>query len=149
MASEYVEAQEAQQMADELMKTVHNRLKELKIKCLFKEGPPLQQKGVLLYARVKKVFGLLKYFTDSDFIIEISFDLWKNLNKDAQMAVIDHELCHIVLINRKDGEPKWILQPHDIEEFYEVLERHGCYLKGMERLLSTLKSGKRKSDEWS
>jgi hypothetical protein len=54
-------------------------------------------------------------------------------------ALIDHELSHAGIVLNKDGEPKydergrniWRTRKHDIEEFRDVVERHGCYKRDL------------------
>lgn len=132
--ADYIAAEEAEEIKEELMESEHSRLKGLRIKCLFKEGAPLKSQGALVYAKIRKVTGVLGFFSQADFIIEISLELWDDLEIKAQTALIDHELCHIVQIPGQDGKTTWGLQPHDIEEFFVIMERYGCYLKGMDRL---------------
>jgi hypothetical protein len=83
-----------------------------------------------------------------NFIILIDSVLWAELTRDQRAALVDHELCHCaVFVNGIDdagfkGWRRWTneLKPidqwddwrfgmrgHDIEEFGEVLFRHGFW----------------------
>lgn len=58
-----------------------------------------------------------------DFLILVGTTEWQLLTPVQRIALIDHELCHCWL-NEK-GE--WTLRAHDVEEFAEILERHGSW----------------------
>lgn len=69
-----------------------------------------------------------------DFVIEIARDLWEEATDQFRTALIDHELGHVGIRYDEDGEPirdpntdrlKTYTKRHDIEEFEDVLERHG------------------------
>lgn len=68
----------------------------------------------------------------SFFVIEIASDMWGTDDElgnrfglsDAQrVALVDHELCHCTV--NEDGVPT--LLHHDVEEFGQVVERHGLW----------------------
>lgn len=76
-------------------------------------------------------------------VIVLNFDAWHNQLKPHQReAVIDHELCHIQPQIDSDGHQKtdssgrllFRLRRHEIEEFSEVVARHGIYKKDLERM---------------
>jgi len=57
-------------------------------------------------------------------------------HKSKQMAaLLGHELCHCDVARDKHGEAKedergrpiWRIRRHDIEEFDDVVDRHGCW----------------------
>ena len=60
---------------------------------------------------------------------------WDTLDHEQQCALIDHELCHLVVVKNKHGQvqqhddlrPKLKTRPDDwlINGFREVVERHG------------------------
>lgn len=81
----------------------------------------------------------------ADFIIMIDENEWSRLDTAARTALVDHELCHCaVFVKMTDEKPaywrrlaadddkhqyewKWGMRGHDIEEFGEVLYRHGFW----------------------
>lgn len=83
-----------------------------------------------------------------DFIVLIDENYWAILGSDAQRALVDHELCHCALFvkdtqerpprwrrfdprldtyDEAEHEYRWGMRGHDIEEFGEVLHRHGFW----------------------
>lgn len=70
--------------------------------------------------QVKDLFGY-------DVIIEINADRWKELSKRQKRKLMFHELCHIGVREKKDGELKYVLLKHDFElkRFRKELEVFG------------------------
>lgn len=79
-----------------------------------------------------------------DFIILIDSKFWQVVTLQVRSALIDHELCHCALFVNNSNPAKWRrihagenpddfadrrwgLRGHDIEEFGEVLARHGFW----------------------
>lgn len=64
------------------------------------------------------------------FIITINSEEWDRLPAPQQRALLDHELCHCEYDSTKDeeeGDSPWKLVGHDVEEFGDVIERHGLW----------------------
>ena len=82
-----------------------------------------------------------------DFLILFDSVQWAELTKPQRRALVDHELCHCALFVKDEterpavwlrwtvdmddpqeyGEQRWGMRGHDIEEFGEVLFRHGFW----------------------
>lgn len=88
--------------------------------------------------------GLDSVADGPDFIILIDSTLWVELRATERRALVDHELCHCALFvnnsrpaqwrriqpneNPDDfADRRWGMRGHDIEEFGEVLYRHGFW----------------------
>lgn len=56
-------------------------------------------------------------------MIEINKQAWDPLNKKQKRALIDHELCHCLW----DVEKGLYMRTHDVEEFSEIIKRHGLW----------------------
>jgi Putative phage metallopeptidase len=56
------------------------------------------------------------------FLVVIDQKIWDCLEHDQQVAVVDHELCHMGW--DEDGP---FVRDHEVEEFRAVVERHGLY----------------------
>ena len=68
-----------------------------------------------------------------DILIVIAEDQYSGLSTDQRTALIDHELCHITV--SKSG---WTTCAHDIEEFREIIERHGLWNEDLFNASTTL-----------
>lgn len=67
-----------------------------------------------------------------DYLVTLSAALWRKLDDQAKAALIDHELCHLVrkqTVNRRTGKvtESWARRGHDLEEFVEIVKRHGLW----------------------
>lgn len=80
-----------------------------------------------------------------DFLIEIARDVWDDASEEFQLALMDHELGHCGIRMDEDGQPgiddktnriRSYCKMHDIEEFEDVLERHGGYHKSLRKFLA-------------
>ena len=67
----------------------------------------------------------LKIFSDCDYIIQMSGDLWDKLNASAREVLMHHELLHVAVKYDKDGNEKFLLRKHDIEDFAEIVGQYG------------------------
>lgn len=88
---------------------------------------------------------------DHDFIIEIAKDIWDEATEEFKLALVDHELGHAGLRTDEDGDilydektnrPRTFIKKHDIEEFEDVLERHGAFHKGLRDFLDAFARNK-------
>lgn len=77
-------------------------------------------------ARCIRCSDELSYFSEADYIIEFSEDLWNVLNDDTKKVVMHHELLHVnPVYNEKKGEWTMKLQPHDFEDFFQIVNMYG------------------------
>lgn len=83
-----------------------------------------------------------------DFVILLNKKWWTDpLTTHAQRdALLDHECCHAAIQHDQAGEPTedergrkvYRLRGHDIEEFAEIIRRHGCYTRDIELAAAAL-----------
>lgn len=83
-----------------------------------------------------------------DFVIELNAQMWNNpeFGEARQRALLDHELCHAEVALDENGEEKtdarghtvWRTRKHTIEEFREIVERHGLYKADLEEFAKVL-----------
>ena len=50
-------------------------------------------------------------------------------------ALIEHVLCHIDKDWDKEGNPKYSLVGHDLEEFSAVVQRHGMWMNDIKSFM--------------
>ena len=111
--------------ADALRKKYHPNIADAKIAYLF---IPKGSKGggKVSLGKASRESAISNLLTNVDFVITLSYDQWQALDERQQLALLDHELCHCTVKRDKNGiEVGWDLRKHDIEEFSEVVERHG------------------------
>lgn len=62
-----------------------------------------------------------------DYCLEIADDAWQQLNETQRKALLLHELKHIQVVEGEDGETKYRLRLHDLEEFSQVVKIFGLW----------------------
>lgn len=72
------------------------------------------------------------------FWIEIAADLWEDLTNAQRIALVDHEICHLHVGETDDGEYEMVIREHDVEEFDEVVRRHGLWTDDLWQLGLTM-----------
>lgn len=133
MAEEYEKApQEIVDLVERIVQEHHHHLLDARIGVVMRPEAPIS-KGVATWGQASlispKIRPLLKQ--DLDFIIWLAYDTWHDvLDHNQQKALVDHELCHCGFTD--DGKP--YMKNHDIEEFTEIVERHGNWRYGLEEM---------------
>lgn len=69
----------------------------------------------------------LKFFSDYDYIIQISKDYWDNLKEETRKILVLHECLHIKTTYKKDGTILYQLNQHDVEDFAQLLDKYGVH----------------------
>lgn len=98
--------------------------------------------GRVILGQCKKASDLDREVAPFDFVILLRRMFWASeLVSDAQReALLDHELCHAQRkhdsrgepVEDERGRPVFRVRKHDIEEFTDVVKRHGCYKRDLE-----------------
>ena len=129
------DAPEVEQIAVKLIESaVHDRLAEARILYCFRSKAAKSQGNIKL-ATISTVTGKIQHLLKADYILEVAQDQWYSLGQEQRLALIDHELTHCVPDLETGG---WALRGHDIEEFYEIVERHGHWLPDMDEWTDAL-----------
>ena len=87
----------------------------------------------------------LKFFSDFDYLVEISDDLWHLLPLEVKEHLVHHELKHVMIALDKDGNEVYQLQDHDVKDFAELIERFG--INWLSTVRSSMKSAYKLSPE--
>ena len=121
----------------------HERLHDARIALAWRYGWKEDQDGRLKLGQCKKASDLDRELHDYDFVILLNSEAWKAADfSDKNMrALIDHELCHCEIARNEDETPKvdeddrtvYRTRRHDIEEFHEIVARHGLHTEALER----------------
>lgn len=82
----------------------------------------------------------LKFFSNLDFVIEISGDLWDALDTATRKILLEHQLRHIlVLQNDKSGDWVFKIKKHDIQDFGKIVSKYSVdWIKKVRLTLSSL-----------
>lgn len=114
----------------------HTHLIEAKIQLCWKFGWKRNKDGILTYGKCKKASDFEAELGDADFIIFLNGDLWDKLTDPFKKALLDHELCHAFgLFDAEKNEWKWRVKKHDLEEFNQIVDRHGLWRREVEEFI--------------
>lgn len=118
------------------MKKHHSDLWDTRIEWVFRSEAS-KSGGKTILGTAKKISGLAALLAtpeatgDEDldfFVITIAEDIWEYLSPKQRIALVDHELCHCKIEEVNDeGDLKLLTVAHDIEEFSEIVVRHGLW----------------------
>jgi len=150
-----------EQVAVDIINKVRQDLKHVQICYMFRDTAAITDDKVVagMCIRVDDRNYTIHGF---DFVIEIAKDVWDEADDTFRVALMDHELGHVgIRFDADDDDPrrddktdrvKTFSKRHDVEEFEDVLERHGAYHKALREFLKKfaerkLKEKKKKTDE--
>ena len=85
------------------------------------DADQMKGKGKLIPAKIRKATPVEQHLTGYDLVMLISEPSWQASTDKQRLALIDHELCHVIL----DDDNNLMLTGHDLEEFRAVVQRHG------------------------
>lgn len=118
----YVKSQDLEILAD---KVIHNKnmgIENVSIKYLL----VYPQISKTVAGRCHRANDLLKVYGDCDYVIQMSGDLWDNIDDDTKAILMWHELLHVhAVMNEKTGEWNYGLRDHDVKDFYTIIQTHG------------------------
>lgn len=127
---------EPYRLLDSIREDFHPALKKAQIALAWKKGWRADRDGRLILGQCRKAADLQRELAPYDFVILLNHEAWREFTVDKKKALLDHELCHAApLLDTKTGLQKqdergrllWRIRKHDIEEFREIVQRHGCY----------------------
>ena len=83
-----------------------------------------KSKGKMVLGECILVKDPYKVFVPFDFLVVVYEQNTEMLTQRQLKILLYHELLHVGMDDTGD-EPKYIVRPHDIEEFSEVVEQYG------------------------
>lgn len=132
----YRHASAVKAIAEKLIADHHNHLDGTHIEYVFRDKAA-NSGGKEVWGKARKISGLNAYLAgdigegvdvEDFFVIEIAEDVWRILDGDQRVALVDHELHHCTIaINDDNVVTGLAIAPHDLEEFKAVVERHGLW----------------------
>lgn len=133
MTVEYEWAPDVETIAKDIIATVedHEHLAQAVILYVFRDKAS-RSRGRAVLGTARKVSGLNRFLVrDEDdlplFVLEVAKDTWDDLTEEQRRALVDHELCHLVVDTEDDGTLVGRTRGHDLEEFVGIVERHGLW----------------------
>ncbi len=153
--SAYRDALEVRRVAEEIIPKWHPHLEDVEIRYVFRDEHATA-KGKAVMGKARLVGGLNAWLAAADpdlalseperfYVMEIAEDVWQTLDGDARSALVDHELCHMVL---DEGTEKLTIVGHDVEEFADIIRRHGLWKPDVEAFVKAGMQGRLPFDEY-
>ncbi len=131
---------------DELYNKLHESTSVLFV------GEAEQEKGRPCLARIRVLSGLSSYLMDMDgldgepvpqrIIITVYEAGWFALDNDQKAALMFHELCHL-RAKLVEGDWRFHLIGHDLEEFNAVVRRFGVWMPNIHSFLEDCRAGQK------
>ena len=130
----------------QMRKENHSHIAEARIALAWRHRVKSDKDGIVKLGQCVKNSGIHREYADYDFFIVLNKMAWDAFTKEQKMALLDHELCHIMPSEDKNGEPQqddrgrklFRTRRHDIEEFSEIVRRHGLYKRDLERFAEVI-----------
>jgi hypothetical protein len=142
------------ELLSEIRAEHHFDTAEANIALAWKKGTKPDADGRLCLGRCVKASDLQRELVDYDFVIVLNKEVWEDpeFSREKRLALLDHEMCHaaravddegVKKIDSK-GRPVYRVRGHDIEEFHEIVDRHGIWKGDLEKFAKVLEA-RRKS----
>lgn len=139
MAATITPAPAVQKIAERLIPEFHRHLENATIAYLFTDAKRTKNKKIVL-GTAKKTSPMEHFLSQrqdaegADFILMFGIEEWFKLSESQRIALVDHELAHCTVdYNEETDEPSWAIRSHDVEEFAEIIERHGLWEPNLEQ----------------
>ena len=122
----FLEAPELEEIVADLVER-HERfahLAELTVRCLWRRKGAAER-GKVVFGTCQKPSGLLRHFTDCDFLVLLNADACRDYGLASARieSVVYHELLHA----GRDEKGRPVLRPHDFEGFLAEIAEYGLW----------------------
>ncbi len=90
----------------------------------------------------------LKFFSKFDYIIEMSKEVWEQLDDKTKYVLMFHELLHVFIEHdEKTGEVKFLLKDHDVKDFYTIIKQFGIeWFSGLKTQVASIYDFEKEED---
>lgn len=135
----YTPAPDAEQIGRQLVAKHHTHLVNERIEYVFR-SEAAKSGGRVVWGKARKVSGLNAWLAnperdqleedeeaDAFFVIELAHDVWTGLSGKQKVTLVVHELSHCTIRFNNNGDASLTVAAHDLEEFEDVVRRHGFY----------------------
>lgn len=152
-------APDVREIAERLILTTpeHQHLAFCKVVYLFNRKVE-KVRGAEAFATASKVTGRNAHFLvegidnadyvdpESCFVVSVWESAWNELSDPQREALVDHKLCHCKVEEDEDGNGRLYINPHDIEEFHSIVQRHGTWRPDLASFVRDAQVGQKRLD---
>ena len=130
-------AEEPKEIASSIIKENHQaRLGQAPILYLFRKKMKEAAKASARSPKERAISAALG--VELDFLIEFDWSTWIVMDEESKEALVDHELTHCAYTDRGDEIVPTTIE-HYIEEFPEIVERHGLWHSRLKKMADVMK----------
>lgn len=127
------------EIAGEIIATYHPHLREAQVAYLF-HRESWKSKGAVISGKAQVVPEQWRFLSGYELLVMINETVWQGLSEMGRRVLLDYELSHFAPpVAGKNGDKRWSLRDHDLQEFSEVVRRYGICI-GDPRLLKNTAS---------
>lgn len=132
MPRTFEEAESVESIAQGLIPNYHAGLATARILYCF-SSDCWTKNGREQWGKVQKFSGLNEFIAEKDFVVLVALDKWNDLTEAQRTALVDHLLSRCTgEEDDETGEYKWKLTDPEVQEFTDVLFRHGAWHQGLQ-----------------
>jgi hypothetical protein len=143
------------EVLDRIVRDHHDGLSMAKIALVWLYDVKADKNANLCLGKARKASDLDREFSMFDIVIFLNYQVWGELTPRQREALIDHECMHVTPTTDDQGEYKmddrgrivYRMRHHDIEEFRDVVKRHGLYLSNLQEFYKTIQAAPLFKDE--
>jgi len=118
---EFIVSEELKELAEEIIKTEKIDIGNANIGYLL-VSPNISK---TIAGKCKRSGAEFKFFTNLNYLIEISEDIWNALDNEQRRILLYHELMHILVLINKSGDEVYKIRNHDVEDFAKIINKYG------------------------
>jgi len=146
----------------EEIKTAHHLpgLAYCKVALMWRKEWKPDRDGIIPLGRAMKISDREKQLVEYDVMILLNYEWWNDprTTPAQKQALLDHELCHFKPVlddpedpdstyrNDETGRTLFYLRKHDIEEFQEIIARHGLYKDDLQRTYAVMRAAEERTE---
>lgn len=147
---------EPYRIMEDLVERHHADLVDAKIAIAWRYGKKDDADGRLWLGQAKKGSDLDRSLHGYDFVILLNYEAWQAVSVEQwRVALIDHELTHCTVSKDSNGEAKtdeagrivYRTRKHDLEEFREIVARHGQWKQDIVDFVAAALKDKREAED--
>lgn len=137
-------------MLDDLVTKHHEELRDARIAIAWNVAWKADVDGRVKLGMAKKASDLDRELAPFDVVILLRRSWWRDpeVTFAQRVALLDHELTHVTLkldpqtlepVEDERGRKVYRIRKHDLEEFTEVVARHGMWTTDLERMAAAMR----------
>ncbi len=133
--SRFRHAPEIKDLAAAVIEAYHPHLQDASIAYLLRRGT-WKSKGQVITGKAAIAPEQWRLLSGCDLLLVINESVWDVLGNKGREVLLDHELSHFTPpAAEKTGNLHWKIREHDLQEFSEVVKRHGVCTGDHRRLV--------------